>query len=102
MASPRPKLASTEATFRLPVTGSAVKRMPAACGKTICCTTTAMRTFRRATPLARRAARGGGGRERDAGRLREDHLLHDYGHVDLPVVQAVAQAVGHGPLGEER
>ena len=31
-ASPRPKLASTETTFRLDVTGSAVKRMPAACG----------------------------------------------------------------------
>ena len=33
---------------------------------------------------------------------REDHLLHDHGHVDLPVVEAVPQAVGHGPLGEER
>jgi hypothetical protein len=42
------------------------------------------------------------GREQDAGRLREDHLLHDHGHVDLPVVEAVPQAVGHGPLGEER
>ena len=29
-ASPRPKVASTEATLRLPVTGSAVKRTPAA------------------------------------------------------------------------
>ena len=45
-ASPRPKLASTVATFRLPVTGSAVNSMPAASGKTICCTTTAMRTVR--------------------------------------------------------
>ena len=47
-------------------------------------------------------ARDGVGREKDAGRLREDHLLHDHGHLDLPVVQAVPQAVGHGPLGEER
>ena len=42
------------------------------------------------------------GREQDAGRLREDHLLHDHGHLDLAVVHAVPQAVGHGPLGEER
>ena len=42
------------------------------------------------------------GGEQDAGRLREGHLLHDHGHADLPVVDAVAQAVGHGPLGEER
>jgi len=42
------------------------------------------------------------GREQDAGRLRKRHLLHDHGHVDLPVVEAVPQAVGHGPLGEER
>ena len=34
--------------------------------------------------------------------MREDHLLHDDGHVDLPVVEAVPQAVGHGPLGEQR
>ena len=47
-------------------------------------------------------ARDGVGREQDAGRLREDHLLHDHGHVDRPVVDAVAQAVGHGPLGEQR
>ena len=47
-------------------------------------------------------ARNGVGREKDAGRLREDHPLHDHGHVDLPLVHAVAQAVGHGPLGEER
>ena len=46
--------------------------------------------------------RDGVGREEDAGRLREDHLLHDHGHVDLPVVEAVPQAVGHGPLGEQR
>ena len=46
--------------------------------------------------------RDGIGGEQDAGRLREDHLLHDDGHADLPVVDAVAQAVGHGPLGEER
>ncbi len=44
----------------------------------------------------------GVGREQDAGCLREDHLLHDHGHVDLPVVEAVPKAVGHGPLGEER
>ena len=47
-------------------------------------------------------ARDGVGREQDAGRMREDHLLHDHGHLDLPVVEAVPQAVGHGPLGEER
>nr|BFE76029.1 hypothetical protein GCM10020092_093300 [Actinoplanes digitatis] len=47
-------------------------------------------------------ARDGVGREEDAGRLREDHLLHDDGHVHLPVVDAVAQAVDHGPLGEQR
>ncbi len=41
-------------------------------------------------------------REEDAGRLRKDHLLHDHAHVDPPVVEAVPQAVGHGPLGEER
>ena len=47
-------------------------------------------------------ARDGVGREQDAGRIREDHLLHDHGHVDRPVVEAVPQAVGHGPLGEQR
>jgi hypothetical protein len=41
------------------------------------------------------------GREQDAGRAGEDHLLHDHGHLDLPVVEAVAHAVGHGPLGEQ-
>ena len=46
--------------------------------------------------------RDGVGREQDAGRLREDHLLHDHGHVDRAVVDAVALAVGDGPLGEER
>jgi hypothetical protein len=34
--------------------------------------------------------------------MREDHLLHDDGHVDAAVVEAVAQAVGHGALGEQR
>jgi hypothetical protein len=34
--------------------------------------------------------------------VRVDQLLHDDRHVDLPVVEAVAQAVGHGPLGEQR
>ena len=53
-ASPRPKLASTEATFRLEVTGSAVNRIPAACGTTICCTTTAMWTLRWSKPFRRR------------------------------------------------
>src|SRR5438105_15691582 len=53
-ASPSPKLASIDVTFRLPVTVSAVKRMPAACGKTTCCTTTAMLTFRWSKPLRRR------------------------------------------------
>ena len=43
-ASPRPKLASTDSIFRLPLTGSAVNRMPDACGMTICCNTTAMCT----------------------------------------------------------
>ena len=47
-------------------------------------------------------ARDGVGREQDAGRLREDHPLHDHGHPDLAVVHAVPQAVGHGPFGEER
>jgi hypothetical protein len=46
--------------------------------------------------------RHGVGREQDAGHLREDHLLHDHGHVDGAVVDAVPLAVGHGPLGEER
>ncbi len=47
-------------------------------------------------------ARDGVGREQDAGRLREDHLLHDHGHPDRTVVDAVPLAVGHGPLGEQR
>jgi hypothetical protein len=34
--------------------------------------------------------------------MREDHLLHDDGHRDLPVVEAVPQAVGHGSLAEQR
>ena len=46
--------------------------------------------------------RDGVGREQDAGRRRVDHPLHDHGHVDRPVVDAIALAVGHGPLGEER
>ena len=49
-------MASTEATTRLPLTGSAVNRMPAACGKTIFCTTTAIRTTRWSTPFRRRYA----------------------------------------------
>ncbi len=47
-------------------------------------------------------ARYGVGREKDAGRLREDHPLHHHGHLDLPVVEAVAYAIGHRTLGEER
>ncbi len=47
-------------------------------------------------------AREGVGREQDAGRVREDHLLHDHGHVHRAVVDAAAPAVGHGALGEER
>ena len=47
-------------------------------------------------------ARDGVGREQDAGRLREDHPLHDHRHPDLAVVHAVPQAVGDGPFGEER
>ena len=35
------------------------------------------------------------------GRLWEEHLLHDHGHVDLPVVEAAPQPIGHGPLGEQ-
>ncbi len=42
------------------------------------------------------------GREEGAGHLREDHLLHDHRHVDLPVAEAVPQPVRHGPLGEQR
>ena len=53
-ASPRPKLASTEAIFRWPVIGSAVNKMPAASGKTICCTTTAIWIFRWAKPFRSR------------------------------------------------
>ncbi len=34
--------------------------------------------------------------------MREDHPLHDHGHVDRTVVDAVPLAVGHGPLGEQR
>src|SRR5665213_3446622 len=47
------KVASVEATFRFEVTGSAVNRTPAASGKTICCTTTAIWTFRWSKPFRR-------------------------------------------------
>ena len=47
-------------------------------------------------------ARDGVCREQDAGSVWDDHLLHDHGHVDVAVVKAVPQAVGHGPLGEQR
>ena len=53
-ASPRPKLASTEATFRLDVTGSAVNMMPADRGNTIRWITTAIRTARSSMPWCRR------------------------------------------------
>src|ERR1700683_3630174 len=43
-----------ETTFLLEVTGSAVNRIPAACGNSICCTTTAMWTFRWSKPFRRR------------------------------------------------
>ncbi len=46
--------------------------------------------------------RDGVGGEQHAGGVGEDHALHDHGHLDLPMVDAVLQAVGHGPLGEER
>ena len=46
--------------------------------------------------------RHGVGREENAGRLREDHLLDDHRHLGQPVVEAVLQPVGHGPLGEQR
>ena len=42
------------------------------------------------------------GREQDAGRLGEDHLLHDHCHGNPSMVEAVTQTVGHGPLGEQR
>ena len=41
------------------------------------------------------------GREQDAGRLWEDHLLHDHRHAGLAIVEAVVQPVGHGALGEQ-
>ena len=46
------------------------------------------RLDRRDLPVGREGVR----REQDAGRLREDHPLHDDGHVDLPMVEAVPQA----------
>ena len=45
--------------------------------------------------------RDGVGREQDAGRLWEDHLLHDHRHAGLAVVEAIVQPVGHGALGEQ-
>ena len=48
------------------------------------------------------AGRDGIGREQDPRRLREDHLLDDHGELDLTMIEAVLEAVGHGPLGEER
>ena len=47
------------------------------------------------------AGDGIGGKQ-DARHMREDHTLHDHGHANLPVVDAIAETVGHGPLGKER
>ncbi|MNS59869.1 hypothetical protein D3C72_928420 [compost metagenome] len=47
-------------------------------------------------------ARDGIGREQDAGRLRKDHPLNDDSQVDLTVVEAMLDAVGDRPLGEQR
>jgi len=44
----------------------------------------------------------GVGGEEDAGRVRKDHPLHHHGHAGIAVVDAVPQAVGHRPFGEER
>ncbi len=50
----------------------------------------------------RAVRRDGVGGEHHTRSVRRDHLLHDHGHVNGAVVDAVAQAVGHGPLGEQR
>ena len=39
---------------------------------------------------------------RRPGRRAGDHLLHDDGHLDATVIDAVAHPVGHRPLGEQR
>src|SRR5947199_5898501 len=51
MASPSPKLASIDNTFLLEVTGSAVNKIPAACGKTIFWMTTDRWTFLWSNPF---------------------------------------------------
>ena len=40
--------------------------------------------------------------EQDSGHLGRDHLLHDDRHAHVPVVEAVAPPVRHGPLAEQR
>src|SRR3546814_13753076 len=42
------------------------------------------------------------GGEEHPGRLREDQPLDDDSHVDRAVIEAVVQAVGDGPFGEQR
>src|SRR3546814_16164581 len=42
------------------------------------------------------------GGEEHPGRLREDQPLDDDSHVDRAVIEAVVQAVGDGPVGEQR
>ncbi len=44
----------------------------------------------------------GVGGEQHAGDLRRDHPLDDHRHPEAAVVEAVAQPVGHGSLGEQR
>ncbi len=44
-------------------------------------------TCGRGAPCRQGPTPNGVGREQDAGSLREDHLLHDHGHVDLPSQQ---------------
>ncbi len=46
--------------------------------------------------------RDGVGGEQHARSVGGDHLLHDHGHRDGAVVDAVAQAICHGPIGEQR
>ena len=42
------------------------------------------------------------GREQDAGRTRDHEPLHDHGHVDRPMSDAVADPVGDRTIGEQR
>ena len=52
MAAPIPKLDSMTTSPRSPVTGFAVKATPETSDRTMCCTTTAMRTEEWAMPWA--------------------------------------------------